>query len=255
MTVNEFYSEPIAILDSYLTEGRSKVIDLREGEEWKEENILKFYKQSLRILYCLLSNTDKSKFANNELVIDINLVGTLGRTLRDIYVKILYLKSNEYCSEHMQVCWEYQVALHKKKLLSLCDNEKEFEIPEKFEQDFNRLKLKINTLKFDTKGQVCDGKEEKMISKKKLAELNGINDKKFDQEYSYFSQFTHSSAFSNSLIIEDRISLGILAETYRRIVAYVVGITVETWEIFSPNHTQLDEARSQYNDLKKNHWN
>ena len=255
MDSNKYYSESIKLLDNFLEETQEVLIPLSpEFKSWKERIIFNLLNQSSTNLYILLSNSDKSQFVKEKFGLDPVFIGAIGRILRDIYVNIIYLKSDIYSADQMQDCWNYQIDFTRKKLTSLLgdtgDNRELEILDEKIQENLNKL----NVLTFETKGRVIQGLDEKLLSLNQLANLKNFDKHKFHTEFSYFSQFTHSTAFANNLITEKGIDFNVIADLYGRIVPYYVGIVTECLESFDPDHIQYQDLNNNYEKIISKRW-
>jgi hypothetical protein len=256
MTAQKLYTRAIIILDDEF-EQTTNLLNLEITMlTWREKMIYAQLKQSSHILFALLSNSEESKFQNSRYVSDIILFGTLGRIIRDIYVNIIYLKTSKHSIELMESCWNYQIAKQKLIALSFENIDRNQEAINKIEQEEQNLKSILIDVSFETKPQVLQGKSEKLLNLEELAEVKGFNKKRFHNEFVFFSQFAHSTAFANSFITEKGTYSGLIAAIYDRVVAYYTGIFVETMEIFNPTQEKIDDLkRIYYDEIIGKRWN
>ncbi len=255
MTEQKIYDRAINILDNFLDESLKVIETIPPNNLWKEQLIYKLYKQSSHIAFALLSHTDKSKYQSEKYVSDIILIGALGRIIRDIYVNIIYLKTDKFSEKDMKTVWDFQV-LYQKINLTHFEGIKDYtETLKQLEAERDSLKQQIDGITFSTKGQVLMGKDEKLLSLQDLADIKQFHKGKFHTEFAFFSQFSHSTAFANHFIKSNGIPLTIIAATYDRIVAYFVGIVAESIELLLPDHKDLEYLQKQYKDIIANRWN
>lgn len=254
MTEQRIYNRAIEILDNFYEESAKILKDIPEQITWKDNAILTLFRQSSHILFALLSNTEKSKYLNSYYVTELIYIGSLGRIIRDIYVKIIYIKTNSFPDEIMKLCWDYQVICQK-------INVTKFQLTEEFKDEIENLKKEKDNFKdqlekyhFSTKGQVLQGKEEKLLSLQELANIKGFDKEKFENEFVFFSQFSHSTAFANNFITKKGVPFSLIAATYHKIVAYYVGIVTESIDLFLPNHEHIELLKKQYDKLINVQW-
>lgn len=230
MNEQKFYKDAIKLLDDSFEQAENALDQELATTNWKERTIYFQFRQSTHILFALLSNSTDSKFKNPNHVIDIVLIGMLGRLIRDIYVNIIYLRTTVFSEENMKSCWEYQIVCQKLNAIKFENLESNDNRIIQLEIVKSSLKQKLKNIKFSTKGEVFKGKSEKLLSLQELSDIYGFNKDKFHNEFIYFSQFAHSSAFANSFVTDDGVYLGIIAATYDRILAYYTGILAEVFE-------------------------
>ena len=255
MTENEFYKKSLEILENFLDESRSEIVSIKTPQIWKERLVYFQFNQSINICYALLSNSEGSKFQNDTYVIELSFIGTIGRLLRDIYVNIIYLKSSIFSESDMQLCWNYQIVAQKLNTIA-------YDFDTHFEAEISSLKSEKETLKSALKniptstiGKILQGKEDKLLSITDLSSIKGFNVKKFQNEFGYFSQFAHNTAFANNYLTEKGVRLDIIAITYHRIVPYFVGIVYESLELLNPKHPQLLDLKVHYEQIITTRWN
>jgi hypothetical protein len=70
-----YYDRAVHILDNFLTESLEIYKQTSIPSDWKHIAIWKALKQANHILFCLLSNTEGSKFLNEKYVLDTVIVG------------------------------------------------------------------------------------------------------------------------------------------------------------------------------------
>lgn len=255
MTEREIYDRAINILDNFLGESFRVIETIPPDSNWKEQLINKLFKQSSHLVFALLSHSDKSKYQSDTYVSDIILIGALGRIIRDIYVNIIYLKTDIYSEKDMRAVWDFQVLYQKLNLIQFEDVNNYTEQRKQLENERDSLQRQIEAIMFSTRGRVLDGKEEKLLSLKELAEIKQFHKGKFNSEFEFFSQFSHSTAFANHFTKSEGIPLNIIAATYDRIVAYFVGIVAESIDLLLPDHKDLPYLQKQYKDIIANRWN
>ncbi len=255
MTENEFYKSTIDILDNLLEESIETEL-IANQDNWKEQNIYKQFKQAKHIMFCLLSNTEESKYQNKTdyYVTELILVGSLGRIIRDNYVNIAYLTSVKFSIEEMKLCWDYQIEFKKSTLFEFVNKVGYEEAFAKIEVRKSELKAKLDLLTFSTKGQVCKGNDGKLLSLQEIADEKNFNRDKFYKEFELFSQFVHTTPFANFLITPNGIDKGFLAAIYDKIIPYYVGIVAETFELLAPNHRRMEELRNHYSKFLVGRW-
>lgn len=251
MDSQKIYSRAIGILDNFFEESNKGIETLQIENNWKSQTIYQLYKQSSHLMFCLLSNSEESKFRNDFYITEMILYGSLGRILRDIYVSIIYLKTEKYTEYEMQLCWNYQITLHKLNIIKYSNDKLSIET---FELQKLGLKNQLDLLNFNTKQKVFQGREEKLLTIDELAEIKEFDVTLFNDEFKYFSQFSHSTAFANSLTNNGSINLMVIADMYDRIVAYYIGIITESIETLTPNHHQISELNSHYKNIIKAKW-
>lgn len=254
MTEQRLYDRAIGILDNFYSESIEILKDISDQNTWKENAILTLFRQASHILFALLSNTEKSKYLNSTYVTELIYIGSLGRIIRDIYVKIIYLKTDRFPDEIMKLCWDYQVLCQK-------INATKFELTEEFKDEIAGLKKEKDNIKdqlenyeFSTKGQVLQGREEKLLSLQEIANFKGFDKERFENEFVFFSQFSHSTAFANNFITKQGVPFSLIAATYHKIVAYYVGVVTESIALFLPNHEHIEILKEQYNKIIKIQW-
>lgn len=255
MTEAEYYKSTIDILDNLLEVSiETELIENALG--WRELNIYKQFKQAKHIIFCLLSNTEESKYQNqtDHYVTELILVGSLGRIVRDNYVNIAYLTSKKFSIEEMQICWDYQIELKRTTLFEFTDKTGFEDAFAKSEEKKTELKGKLDQLSFSFKDQVFCGKYEKLLSLKEIAIEKGFDKNKFYREFQFFSQFVHTTPFANNLTTLNGISKGFLANVYDKIVPYYMGIITETLELLIPNHKRLSEFQDHYIKFREGRW-
>lgn len=255
MTETEYYKKSIDILDNLL-EVSIETHFVENTLDWRKLNIYKQFKQAKHIIFCLLSNTEGSKYQNQTglYVTELILVGSLGRIVTDNYVNIAYLTSKKFTIEEMQICWDYQIELKRSYLFEFINKSGFEDAFAKSEEKKIELRRKLDQLNFSTKGQVFQGNEGKLLSLKEIAEEKGFNKDKFEREFKFFSQFIHTTPFANNLITSNGVSLGFLAVVYDKIVPYYMGIVAETLELLAPNHIRLDEFRIHHTKFREGRW-
>jgi hypothetical protein len=251
----EIHESNIALLDSFHEQSRTEAELIPQQNDWIKENVLDLFKQSNNITFCLLSNTIESKFRNQEYVTDIVLFGSLGRILRDIYVKIIYLKSTDYSEIAMRACWDYQIVYHELKLIEFETSEDLTQYKIDLMSTKEKLLSEIKNINFKKIDDVIKGKDEKLVTIDRLAEIKGFNKARFTNEFSFFSQFSHSTAYANSLNKPNGIKTGMLAIVYDKLIAYYIAIIVESLSILSPKHHQLDDLKMGYDSIINRKWN
>jgi hypothetical protein len=255
MTELEILKKNINLLDNFYETARNDLGQIQQQDSWLTQTILDFFKQSTHITFCLLSNSEGSKFRNENYVIDIVLIGTLGRLLRDIYLNIIYLKSTDFSTEDMKACWDFQIICQQFKLVQFEKDEIFDEYRRKLEVEKDALYKKISQLESHSKKKVLDGKYEKLLTLQRLAEIKGFNKDKFENEFGFFSQFSHSTAYANSFIQPDGLRLNIVAIVYDKLLAYFIAIIVESLELLKPDHPDLASLKIAYNEIIKIRWN
>ncbi len=155
----------------------------------------------------------------------------------------------------MKAAWNFQIIYQKLNLTRFEEMENYSENRKQLEEEKESLRRQLNALKFSTEGQVFCGKDEKLLSLQELAVIKKFHKEKFHSEFSFFSQFSHSTAFANHFIKSSGISLSLIAATYDRIVPYFVGIVTESIELLLPGHTELEYLQMRYKEIIANRWN
>jgi hypothetical protein len=255
MLEQQLYDRAIKILDNFHEESESIIKGIVYRQDWLGNKIYHLFKQGSNITFALLSNSEKSKFQNERYVTELIYIGALGRIIRDIYVNIIYLKTNKFSVKDMKLCWDFQILCQKINAIKYTVTENDLTELDSLEVQKRELELEIAKINFSTKGELLNGKAEKMLSLKELAEIKGFNKDKFHNEFVYFSQFVHSTAFANSFLTEQGIDFRLVAATYHKIVAYFVGIVTESIELLCPNYPQLDELTKTYKEIIDKRWN
>jgi hypothetical protein len=254
LTEQRIYERAVQILDDFYTESRDIIPTIMERTSWKEDAIFRLFKQSSHILFALLSNTQNSKFKNENYVVELIYIGSLGRIIRDIYLKIIYLRTNKFSDEEMKLCCDYQIICQKLNVTKFEAKGGFHDAIMQLEIEKDEVKRQLELISFSTKGQVFQGKEEKLLSLKELADLKNFDKDKFEGEFSFFSQFSHSTAFANNFITSRGVSLSIIAATYHKIVAYYVGTVTEAIDLFIPDHKQIVILKEQYKEIIRVQW-
>jgi hypothetical protein len=254
MTETKIYERAVTILDNFYGECLEIIKTIPQREQWKKQAIFTLFRQASNIIFALLSKTEKSKYLNSTYVTELIYIGTLGRIVRDIYVKIIYLRTTSFSDETMRLCWEFQIICQKL-------NVTKYELNGEFREEFEKLKRKKGQLEeelqkvmFLKKDKFCKEKKKKILSLQELATIKKFDKNKFETEFVFFSQFSHSTAFANSFITEQGVALSLIAATYHKIVAYYVGIVTESIDLFIPNHEQLEQLKIQYEEIIKVQW-
>lgn len=255
MPEQEIYNRTIEILDSFHEESEKVIKEIPRPKNWRGLTIYNLFRQSSHIIFTLLSNSEKSKFQNPTYVIELILIGTLGRIVRDIYVNIIYLKTEQFSEEQMKMCWDFQIISQKINAIKFQSGKEADEAKNALEAERDELKAQINLITFSTKSDMLRGKSERLLGLAELAQVKGFHKEKFHNEFIYFSQFAHSTAFANSFIEENGINLALIALTYDKIVAYFVGVVTESLESLYPNHRQFNELKVMYKDIIDKRWN
>jgi len=251
----EIYNRAIGILDSFHEESEKIIKEIKRPQTWRELTIYNLFRQGSHITFVLLSNSERSKFLNPTYVTELILIGTLGRIVRDIYVNIIYLKTYQFSEEQMKMCWDFQTLCQKINAIKFESVKEADEARIDAETKKEELKAQIDQITFSTKSDLFRGKTEKLLNLVELAQIKEFDKGKFHNEFVYFSQFAHSTAFANSFIEENGINLALVAITYDKIVAYYVGVVYESLELLFPNHHQLSELQILYKDIVHKRWN
>jgi hypothetical protein len=255
MKEKEIYDRAVSILDNYLVESQTVLSIIENTNDWKKGLIHKLFRQSSHILYALLSNSENSTFQNSLIVKDPIVMGSLGRIIREIYVNIIYLKTNRFPEDQMKLCWDFQTVCQQLNVV-------EYEALEGVETQIEFLKNHkekllngVKSIKCKTISQILQGKEEKLLSLEELAAEKGFHRNKFYREFQFFSQFSHSTAFANSFIIDGKVSITLIAGIYDRIVPYYVGIVTEALHSLLPDYEHLSYLQIKYKEIILNRWN
>jgi hypothetical protein len=254
MPEEHVYEQAINILDNFHEESEKIIKGINSRKNWREQTVFNLFRQGSHIMFALLSNSEKSKFQNPTYVVELIYIGALGRIIRDIYVNIIYLKSNKFSEESMKLCWDFQIVCQKLNTIKYAIRKEDSADLNSLEIQKSELEIEINKLRFSTKGQLLEGKAEKLLSLQELADLKGFHKDKFHNEFVYFSQFVHSTAFANNFVTEQGINFGLIAATYHKIVAYFVGVVAESIELLCPEHSQLSELQKSYEDIIHSQW-
>lgn len=253
--MQNLYNKSIQVLDNFLAESFDNFsTPTPTTTSWKLQAVYKLAIQSNHIMFCLLSNSEWSKFISTRYVTEPVLVGALTRVIRDIYVQIIYLKTEVYSEDEMKWCWDYQVCNKKLKIIEF-ENQSEVKVEISIvKKQKDELFQKIGNLNFSTKGNVLRGKDEKMLSLQEIADLKGFHKEKFYNEFIFFSQFSHATAFANEMIIENSFDFNLLVAIYDKIVPYYVGLVYEALSLLKPTHSQLPEMLVQYQKIIEERW-
>ncbi len=155
----------------------------------------------------------------------------------------------------MKACWDFQIICQQFKLVQFEKDEIFDEYRRKLEVEKDALYKKISQLESHSKKKVLDGKYEKLLTLQRLAEIKGFNKDKFENEFGFFSQFSHSTAYANSFIQPDGLRLNIVAIVYDKLLAYFIAIIVESLELLKPDHPDLASLKIAYNEIIKIRWN
>lgn len=250
-----FYNRAVEILDHFYEESSKVYSEIDKPSNWKQLAIWKGFKQANNIMFCILSNTDISKHVKDIYVTDLIIIGSLGRIIRDLYVLIAYLKTNKYSESQMKLCWDYQVNDRKLVITKYTETGKYVDQIKHVLKYKEKLRKQIEQISFANKSSVLRGKDEKMLTSTELADELGFDNDKFYNEFIYFSQFSHATAFSNHLITDEGVDLAMFAHTYDIIVAYYVGLIYESVSLLKPSQEDLPILQEQYEEIIKKRWN
>lgn len=254
LNVEELYQSSVKRLDNFYQETQIGLIEGGPPNNWKGETIFNLLHQSTNILFVLLNHTEGSEYQSNPFITEQVLIGSLGRIFRDIYVNIIYLTTNKFSEDDMKTCWSYQIACQKLNITKYLP-EKDTNYRLNWKLDKENLEARLKELSFSTKSQVLQGKCERLLSISELAEIKGFNKDIFTNEFEYFSQFSHSTAFANSISKPGHGDKRVLAITYFKILIYYIGIVTEALKFITPNHTELFRLEAFYNEQIKKFWN
>jgi hypothetical protein len=152
-------------------------------------------------------------------------------------------------------CWNYQDVYQRINFLTADHTHRSKTLTQyrkKRKRIGETLKNHINDSKLRKK--IFDGMEHRLMWPAELVKFKGIDEKKFQAEYTFFSQFAHSTAFANSFIGVNGISADMYNYIYDRIVAYVITITSEALQELSPQHPQLNQLKQNSDKAILRNW-
>jgi hypothetical protein len=255
-TTQSIYSRNIGLLDNFLEESLKEVRSISSQQEWKKVIIHRLFSQATNVMFCLLSNSEESKFQNESYVTDAVLFGALARIVRDIYLNIVYLKTNALSDEQMKACWRYQVVRQKIKTIKHTGISAQ---PELLQLGTERTILEkiLDTIPFcdnQHKKSVYNGRCERALNLAQIANIKGFDEDYFKSEFVFFSQFAHSTAYANNFQVDEGIPQGLVTAIYDKVIAYFIGIAVESIELLLPAHPQLQILLISYQEVIKNRW-
>ncbi len=233
---------------------------IKSSNNWKHIVLSKLFYDSNNLVQTILSNCKHSKYSSKYSVYEPLITGALGRILQDIYTKVIYLKTNKYSSDEMQNCWSYQIINRQLELIKFENVIGNEQAVLKLQEEMKLLKPLIKNYQIDekVKNKILEGREEKMLSTSELSQIYNFNSVKFNNYFIYFSQFSHSSAFSTSFYINnDQEYYYTFSAFLQRIGDWYVGILCEAFDFFKWDSSVVenyDQLQNAYLELKKKRW-